>query len=90
MVASRDWINVAEYANEAFTDSIYVLVKAEAIRLHQSEGLELVAAGMVAAYLAMLPILAIANGGIQGRGAELHKLVDKLFNDISKLGDEHE
>ena len=83
-------INVAAYANEDFTDLIYEIVKTEAVRLHKFDDLEIVLAGKVAAYTAMIPILAIASGGKLASSAELNQLLDKLFQNISEIGDKHE
>jgi hypothetical protein len=78
-------VNVAKYESEAFTDAIYELVKDEAIRLHNKEGMDLALAGKIAAYLATLPILAIAAEGRAGLADKLTNLCDKLFKDISEL-----
>lgn len=85
MVSDGMMGKVAGYVRETFTDAIYELVKAEAIRLHQVHRMELVEAGEIAAYIAMIPIIAIAAGGDETKAVKISDLHEKFFNDIEEL-----
>ena len=77
-------VHLAAFLNADFTDAIFKLVKAEAIRL-QSQGLSIVDAGEVAAYFATLPIAAIAAGGKKGLEDQIEPLCNNFIYTIKRL-----
>lgn len=79
-------VHLAAFLNDDFTDAIYELVKAEAIRL-QLQGLSIVDAGEVAAYFATLPIAAIAAGGKKGLEYQIEPLCNNFIYTLKRMGE---